>query len=173
MTRSSLVLPAFRSLPPLARAVVRGTGAGLLATVAMSGAMLALQKLGAMGRMPPQIITDNALAAAGAKNETPRPVEKAAGVLLHFGFGAVAAALFELARTEKTRRTSWFRSTPAKRPPYAAGIAFGGLVWTVSYMGWVPALGIMPPAHRDRPGRPLAMILAHVVYGASLARALG
>jgi hypothetical protein len=36
-------------------------------------------------------------------------------------------------------------------------------------MGWVPALGFLPPATEDRPGRPPAMIAAHVVFGAVLA----
>jgi hypothetical protein len=38
----------------------------------------------------------------------------------------------------------------------------------VSYEGWVPAAGIMPPAHRDRPSRSATMVVAHAVYGAVL-----
>jgi hypothetical protein len=45
---------------------------------------------------------------------------------------------------------------------YATGI------WLVSYQGWVPALGIMPPASRDRRGRVATMLVAHWVYGAAL-----
>jgi hypothetical protein len=37
-----------------------------------------------------------------------------------------------------------------------------------SYQGWIPALGIMPPASEDRPDRPRVMLLAHLVYGAIL-----
>jgi len=47
------------------------------------------------------------------------------------------------------------------------------LVWFVSYQGWVPALGLLPPAHRDRPGRPATMLIAHWVYGATLGACLG
>ena len=52
--------------------------------------------------------------------------------------------------------------------PLLQGIVFGSAVWFVSYMGWVPALGLMPPPHRDRPGRQLVMVLAHWIYGATL-----
>ena len=45
---------------------------------------------------------------------------------------------------------------------YATGI------WLVSYQGWVPALGIMAPASRDRRGRVVTMLAAHWVYGAAL-----
>jgi hypothetical protein len=48
------------------------------------------------------------------------------------------------------------------------GVAFGSGVWLVSYMGWVPWLQIMPPAHEDRPGRPQTMLAAHWVYGGVL-----
>jgi len=40
------------------------------------------------------------------------------------------------------------------------------------YMGGLPALGIMPRADRDRPGRPQSMALAHIVYGGVLAALL-
>lgn len=164
-----------RSLTPLSRAALRGSLAGLAATVTMSASMFALQKLGILGRMPPQIITDDALAAAKVRGKAPRPVEKALGALAHFGFGAAAASAFELVRTERARRRSFvvrLFGAPTSAPPYALGVAYGGLVWAVSYMGWVPALGILPRASEDRPGRPVAMILAHAVWGATLASAL-
>jgi hypothetical protein len=41
-----------------------------------------------------------------------------------------------------------------------------------SFPAWtrrrLPALGLMPPPRRDRPGRPTAMIVAHLVYGTVL-----
>ncbi len=170
-----LASASMRALHPLPYALLRGTLAGLAATVTMSASMFALQRLGVLGRMPPQIITDDALAAAGVRGKAPRSAEKALGALAHFGFGAVAASVFELVRTGRARRRSFVArlvGAPAKAPPLALGVAYGGLVWTVSYLGWVPALGILPPAKDDRPGRPFAMILAHAVWGATLASAL-
>ena len=40
-------------------------------------------------------------------------------------------------------------------------------------MGWVPALGIMPPADRNRRDRQTVMLAAHVIYGTALAVMVG
>lgn len=38
-------------------------------------------------------------------------------------------------------------------------------VWTVSYLGWVPALGLLTPAGRHPSRRNARMIAAHLVWG--------
>ena len=43
-----------------------------------------------------------------------------------------------------------------------------GSVWIASYVGWVPAAGLMPRPSRDRPGRPTSMVLAHWIFGGTL-----
>lgn len=53
-------------------------------------------------------------------------------------------------------------------PPLSAGIGYGLAVWTASYLGWIPALGILPPATRHPPRRVALMVAAHVVWGATL-----
>ena len=50
----------------------------------------------------------------------------------------------------------------------SVGALYATGIWLVSYQGWVPALGIMPPASRDRRGRVATMLAAHWVYGAAL-----
>lgn len=121
----------------------------------MTAVMLGAQRLGRLGRMPPARIADAGLDAAGAE-EAPAPVRRATTAALHLGFGAAAGALY-----------AWGSARLGRRGPLA-GAAFGTAVWAASYAGWVPALGILPPPHRDRPGRPASMILAHWVYGAAL-----
>ncbi len=55
-----------------------------------------------------------------------------------------------------------YRRLPVVTNHVELGIAFGGLIWLVSYVGWVPTLGMMPPIHRDRPDHhPAIMALAH------------
>ncbi|GGK97107.1 hypothetical protein Sme01_35470 [Sphaerisporangium melleum] len=81
------------------------------------------------------------------------------GALAHFAFGAGCGGLFALALARR-------------EPRVAAGVAYGLAIWAVSYQGWVPGLGIMPPVHRDRPGRQAIMAAGHVVYGTALALAL-
>jgi hypothetical protein len=130
-----------------------GAAAGTVATVAMSGVMLAAQRAGWMGKQPPRRIVEASLDAAGARRS--ETTDRALALAAHLGYGAVGGAVF----APLVRRA---RGVPA------LGIAFALAVWAGSYFGWVPALGIMPPAHRDHPGRQPAMVLAHVVYGGVL-----
>lgn len=139
------------------RDAAAGAAAGVVATVPMSGLMLAAQKAGLVGKQPPKRITEAALDAAGVQGRTERE-EDALSALAHLAFGAGAGALFGVGA----------RALPARAPRVPAGVAFGLLVWLASYAGWVPALGVLPPPGRDRPGRPVTMVLAHVVYGAVL-----
>lgn len=157
------------SFHPSNVAPLRGFAAGTAATVAMSTAMVLLQRAGAMGQMPPQVITDHGLTKAGAFDaKSPaarRPMRRGLATLLHFAFGGAAGMVFESVRA---------RVAPRVSPPvlYGSAAAFGALLWVVSYAGWVPALGIMPRPQHDRPGRPTSMVLAHLVWGAALAGGL-
>jgi hypothetical protein len=146
--------------------LVRGLAGGIVATAAMSAVMLAAQKSGLLGHMPPKKITDGFLGALGIRRETPEPARKALATLNHFAFGGVCGALFGLAREMTRGRRSG-------RAPVLAGVAYGTAIWAVSYAGWVPALGIMPRPKHDRPGRPTSMVLAHWVFGAVLAKTVG
>lgn len=142
------------------RAMIDGGLAGTIATAPMSAVMLAAQGVDRLGFLPPRIVTEEALDALDVHGE--EPAEEAVTLGLHFGFGLVAGALFGVLY----RRL---------RPPVGApafGLLFGSLVWLVSYWGWVPALGIMPPPPRDRPGRPRYMLVAHWVFGWTMGLAL-
>jgi uncharacterized membrane protein YagU involved in acid resistance len=81
--------------------------------------------------------------------------QKALTTLSHVGFGAAAGAAYG--------------ATSRVRPPSAwTGALFGLAIWVVSYKGWIPALGVMPPPEDDERGRTLTMAAANVVYGATL-----
>jgi hypothetical protein len=144
------------------RTLIDGAVAGSAATLAMSGAMLAAQKAGFIRLQPPERITAKALEALG-EGDISEPAEKALSTVNHFAFGATAGALFALLH----------RKLDLPIAPSTQGIFFGLLVWGTSYEGWVPALRIMPPVERDDPGRPAAMAVAHVVYGAILGGIVG
>ena len=116
----------------------------------MSAVMLAFREQ--MGEQPPDAIATSAAHAVGAE-----PTEDQADVLAsisHVAFGAVSGAGYAL--------------LPRYGPPALRGVVTGLAIWVSAYQGWVPALGILPPATRDKPGRPEVMIAAHVVYGAVL-----
>ena len=128
------------------RATAAGQGAlaGGVATVAMSGVMLAGGRL--VGRQPPEAIVDAAVARTTG-SPPPRDVTKLLAAAAHLGFGAALGAVYAL--------------LPRRVPGPAVALA----VWALSYEGWVPALGALPPASQDRAGRPAVMIAAHVVQG--------
>jgi hypothetical protein len=136
---------------------VRGAVAGGLATGAMTGVMLAAQRAGLVGELPPRKVTRRALRRLRFDARVRRARVTAA--LSHLGFGMVAGALYGVLAGR----------TGDRRPSLAGGLGYGTLVWAASYAGWLPSLGLMPPPHRDRPGRQPALVLAHMVYGAVLA----
>jgi hypothetical protein len=135
-----------------ALAVIEGAAGGAVATVAMSALMLVGDRIGLMSDQPPTAVTRRALQEAGVD----RPAEAASAVapVAHLAFGILGGVVYAIGR----------RLLPGV-PAWVSGIAFGLGVWAVSYKGWIPALGILPPPERDEPGRPPVMIAAHVVYG--------
>ena len=135
--------------------------AGVLGTVTMSMVLLIARKAGLLGRYPPEQITATALDAGGMGAVDGRVQRGLAGVL-HLAFGGGLGVAFGL-----LRRRLRLPSAPVP------GMAFGALVWLISYKGWLPALGLMPPPERDKPTRPPMMVLAHLVYGATLDVAIG
>ncbi len=151
-----------RQLPHDLQALAVGGLAGGVATVPMSLVMVAAEKVGLMGHHPPDLIMEAALDAGGLSRHKEK-TRDALAVTLHLVFGIGAGALFGVLE----------RRLRAPLGPVLHGVIFGSLVWTLSYLGWVPALGIMPSAEHDRVGRPVTMVLAHWVYGAILGTLVG
>ena len=75
---------------------------------------------------------------------------------MHLGIGATAAALHQVGR----------HLAGGPRPAVIWGGGFGALFWAVNYGFVAPAIGIMPPPDRDRPGRAPVMLAANIVWGA-------
>ncbi|MDQ0147756.1 DUF6789 family protein [Pseudarthrobacter niigatensis] len=126
--------------------------AGLAATGAMSALLVAADATGVMNYEPPRKIIDKFFP------RLPLPLRDGAAVLAHFGYGVAGGCLYVLTRRKQ--------STPG------AGLAYGALVWVAGYEGWLPAMGILPPAHRDKTGRAVTMLAAHLLYGAVLGKVL-
>ena len=140
--------------------LIAGALAGGLATVAMSAVMLGAKRAGITGELPPEKIGRRAIEAIGDEPPSDHEMQAAAAVA-HVGFGAAAGALFAL--------LTWNPTAPRSAAISAsAGTLYATGIWLVSYQGWVPALGIMPAASRDRRGRVATMLVAHWVYGAAL-----
>jgi hypothetical protein len=140
---------------PFLLPALHGALAGTVATLPMSALMLASQKLGKTGQLPPGRITDDALDAADV--DPPRRARKLLAALSHFAFGAACGLVYgALTRGKST---------------LPRGLAFGTAVYLGSYAGWIPALGILPPPEEDRHDRQKTMLLAHWLFGAVLALA--
>lgn len=135
-----------------------GARAGLVATAAMSLLMLAARAAGLTGRLPPARLADEVTEELPPAGQPTREQRNALAAMLHFGFGAALGGLFGLA-------TSGLRRIGAST---ALGVGFGTAVYAISYLGWMPALNILPPATEDRPGRSITMLLGHWLFGGVL-----
>ena len=135
----------------------RGTLGGIAATSVMSVPMLVAGRMGWMPQQPPERIVESALDATDVEVEQ-EGVKDTLTVASHYAFGVGCGVLFTLLHD---------RLRPPG-PTILHGGCFGLAVWAVSYQGWIPKLGILPAAHRDRPGRRRTMVVGHVLYGSVL-----
>lgn len=146
--------------------LLRGAAAGMIATAPMSAVMLGWHRKlpwWQQGPLPPSTLTSRVLRAVGLKkleNEAHGPLTW----ISHFGYGAAGGALFPLAE-------SLLRPLPA--PILAKGMLYGLLIWTGSYLGWIPAVNLLEPATEHPKERNLLMIVAHFVWGGTLAALYG
>jgi hypothetical protein len=139
--------------------IVRGAVGGLAGTAAMSATMALDRAVGLMsGEVPPRKVGRRAEEAVGVARHLSAPEFEASWVALHFAFGAVAGAAYELARSK----------VPA-REPIPAGPLYGAALFAASYGGWVPMAGLYPAPWQDRPGRWGMTLVHHLVYGTALA----
>jgi hypothetical protein len=136
--------------------ILLGALAGLAATVPMSLAMkLMHEQLPEHEQypLPPRAVTMEIAEGAGVKEELDEPEREGLTWAAHFAYGAACGAAYApLARR-------------GGLPPVVSGAAFGVAVWAGSYLGWLPAAGIIRPATEHPPRRTALMIAAHVVWG--------
>ena len=136
-----------------------GSASGFIATVPMTLAMTAMHRqLPAHEQqpLPPRQITDELVERAGAAENLKEGEMRALAYVNHFGYGAGSGAAFGVVASRMPL------------PPVMTGVAFALSVWTLSYLGWLPAARILPPATEQPARRNALMIAAHVVWGASM-----
>jgi hypothetical protein len=141
---------------PAGRRLLGGAAAGLLATVPMTLLMVRLHKElppAERGPLPPREITEKLTEEAGLEPELSEQDMRALTLVSHFAYGAAMGALYALV------------APFVRGPSPASGLIFGFGVWVDSYMGWLPALRILPPPDRDSPRRNALMLAAHAVWG--------
>ncbi len=136
--------------------LLSGALAGCIATAPMTIVMELLhQRLPQYERypLPPSEITAELTEEAGLNNQLSSEQHLALTLVNHFAYGAAAGALYGVSAERLST------------PPAVKGIGFGLIVWTVSYLGLLPALRILRPATQHPAERNLLMIAAHVVWG--------
>jgi hypothetical protein len=110
--------------------------------------------------LPPRLIAENAADHAGFELPQSEARKMALTLLAHFGYGAAMGAVYGLRpRPALPRRTS---------TAGADGALFGLVVWDVSYLGLLPAIGLLSPATMHPWRRNTLMIVAHLVWGLTL-----
>jgi hypothetical protein len=133
--------------------LIVGAIAGIVGTMAMTSAMRRLHaQLPEEESYPltPRELVDSAI----DPGEEPA---KDLTIISHFAYGAACGALIAAAN---------------ERPGAREGAAAGLAVWLGSYMGWIPAVGLLKPATRHPARRNLLMIGVHLVWGSATAKAI-
>lgn len=140
-------------------AVTKGALAGFAATLPMSVVMLAAREFlppHEQYPLPPSEIVSDVAEKAGAEEAAAGPDHTLLTTAAHFAYGAAAGGLYA--------------ALPHRISPFPAlnGTLFGLAVWTGSYLGLLPALGILRPATEHPARRNALMIAAHIVWGSTL-----
>jgi uncharacterized membrane protein YagU involved in acid resistance len=152
--------PMQRNRPSVLKAAASGATAGLIATVPMTAFMLiAHRRLPWHERypLPPARIMRELERKIGIWPFVTEETHTAATYVSHFGYGSAAGAVYGPIGTA-VRATAWQK-----------GALWGLIVWFGSYMGLLPALNILRPATQHPWRRNVLMIVAHFIYGISLA----
>jgi uncharacterized membrane protein YagU involved in acid resistance len=77
-------------------------------------------------------------------------------LMFHFLFGAAVGSIFGMVE----------QKIPMQN--ILKGSLAGLVIWVGSYLGWIPALGILPPAAEHPWRRNVMMIVAHLIWGMAL-----
>lgn len=131
-----------------------GALAGFAATIPMSVAMTRMYHQlppAEQYPLPPNQIVGKVV------EEDHEPAHQIVTFLGHFAYGSGAGAVYQLLLGR------------FPLPGVVKGLIFGLTVWFVSYQGWLPAFRILPPATQQPPRRNILMIVAHVIWGGTLA----
>jgi uncharacterized membrane protein YagU involved in acid resistance len=144
--------------------ILLGALAGLAATAPMTLAMKLMHEQLPRGEqypLPPRQVMEGIAAKAGVREHLDEDEREAATWVSHFAYGTACGALYGALSGEGMDEHA-----------LAAGAGFGLAVWAASYLGWLPAAGIMAPATEHPARRNALMIAAHLVWGATAAAAL-
>ena len=149
---------ASRSDGPLYK-LLSGAAAGCIATLPMSVSMLigwGLLPKREKYHLPPRMITEEISERVRIEQHLGENELIGLTIFSHFGYGALSGAVYALFEQGVPMHSS------------LKGALSGVAIWMGSYLGWLPAMGILSPATRHPWRRNLMMIIAHVIWGVTL-----
>jgi len=106
--------------------------------------------------LPPRLITETITEQMGIKDRLSENALIGLTTLSHFGYGAFFGWLYALFEQRIPLHSS------------LKGALAGVALWMASYLGWLPAMGLLPSATHHPWRRNLLMIVAHVIWGVTL-----
>ena len=145
------------------RKLLKGALAGFIATAPMSISMVLGWRLlpkREKYHLPPRLITEEITERVGIEDHVNENELIGLTIFSHFGYGAAFGAAYALFEQQIPIHSS------------LKGALAGVLLWAGSYLGWLPAMGILTPATRHPWRRNLLMIVAHVIWGVTLGEAV-
>jgi hypothetical protein len=147
--------------------VALGAAAGVAATFLLQGVRTSEQKLlpetmPPMREDPGEFMVEQAeeLLPEETREQLPATVETAAAKSLALGYGMTAGALYGALR-------------PSGGNLLVDGTVLGLGVWAVGYLGWLPALGLMPPLQQQETEQVAGPIAQHIIFGVATVAAYG
>lgn len=145
--------------PILFRRLLNGAIGGFVGTVTMTAVMVTgwhLLPVDEKYALPPRQIVGELTERLGIQDRMHEEDLLATTLASHFSYGAFFGSLYTL----------WDQRIPL--PHSMKGMLAGIALWVGSYLGWLPAAGILPPATRHPWRRNLLMIVAHLVWGSTM-----
>jgi uncharacterized membrane protein YagU involved in acid resistance len=141
--------------------LLRGFGAGFLATLPMTLWMLSANRVLPAAKpdpLPPEEITVNLLRKAEMDQALNGAQQKQASLVNHFVYGGLLTMPFGFFRPKNRQR----------RNLVTQGALYGLLVWVSNYLGLLPTVRLYPPATQEPARMNSIMIVAHLCWGASV-----
>ena len=140
--------------------IIRGLAAGCVGTAVMTIAMEAMfHRLPRREQapLPPRQLTMAMADRVGLARHLDERQRLSVALAAHFAYGSVVGALYG----------PLMRGVPGAS--VFKGSLFGLGVWGVSYLGWIPALRLLPSATHWPHRRNALMLITHFVWGSTIA----
>ena len=145
--------------------LVRGAAAGFAGTLALQ-AMRTASEATLPATMPPirqdpgdfMVEKMEEALPPSVTSRIPAPVEVGAAKGIAAGYGVTAGAVYGVLR-------------PQSGNVLVDGIALGVGTWAAGYLGWLPALGLLPPLEEQNVPETFGPVIRHALFGIAVVAA--